>query len=99
MTTSPKLLIAAALVMIVVPLAVAAPLQDAGTVSGRVIRADTSDGIAGAKVTLASGPVDPITLRALSTAGQTVGFFVPGPVNAQQQQSILQSIQADTAGI
>jgi len=99
MTTSRTFLVAAVLAMMVVSRLEAAPVQDAGSLSGRVTRAGTSDGIAGVKVTLASGPVDPITLRALSTAGQTVGFYVPGPVNVQQQQQILQSIQGGTTSI
>ena len=91
--TAIRSFLVAILVLMVVSLAAAAPLQDAGTVAGRVTRIGTSEGIAGVKVTLASGPVDPITLRALSTAGQTIGFFIPTPLTPQQQQANLQSIQ------
>jgi uncharacterized protein YneF (UPF0154 family) len=81
----------AILLLMVVSLAGAAPVQEAGTVAGQVTRTGTAEGIAGVKVTLSSGPVDPITLRALSTAGQTIGFFIPTAPNPQQLQSILQN--------
>jgi hypothetical protein len=68
-------------VLLAASVASAEPVQGGGTVTGRVTRTGTSDGIGGVKVTLASGPVDPLSLRALSTAGYTIGFFIPGPAD------------------
>jgi Carboxypeptidase regulatory-like domain len=92
--------IAALLAVTLVSVASSAPAQGvAGVVTGRVTRTGTSEGIGGVKITLASGPVDPIMLRALSTAGQTIGFYIPGPVNPQQTQAVLQSVQQETPGV
>jgi len=57
----------------------AAPQNDAGAFTGIVTRSGSSEGIPGVKVTLSSGPVDAISLRALSIAGQSVGFYIPAP--------------------
>ena len=67
-----------------------AAAQSGGAIEGIVTRTGTTEGIPGIKITLSSGPIDEVSLRALAVAGYTIGFSVPEPPSPQ----LIQQMQA-----
>ena len=65
-----------------------AAAQSGGAIEGIVTRTGTTEGIQEIRITLSSGPIDEVSLRALAVAGYTIGFAVPEPPSPQLIQQM-----------